>query len=71
MKQIDEYILLDKKSIPIYKTFDLLDLATKIINLNKEIIHINTHKKYEDKKIFNYKLVIEKYEIIDLEKSDK
>lgn len=71
MKQIDEYILLDKKSIPIYKTFDLLDLATKIIDLNKEIIYINTHKKYEDKKIFDYKLVIEKYEIIGLEKSDK
>ena len=63
MNYIDKYIILDEKSIPIYKTFDLLDLAYKIISLNNEIIHRNHTLDYKDKKYFNYKIIIEKYEI--------
>ena len=40
MNYINEYILLDKMENAIYKTFDILDLAHKIIDLNNEIIYI-------------------------------
>lgn len=66
--KIIEYILTDSSLKPIYKTFDLLDLAREIMQLNKEIQYINTHKTYENKKEFNYRLLIEEHEIKDLER---
>ena len=69
--KITEYILTDSSLKPIYKTFDLLDLAREIMQLNKEIQYINTNKTYENRKKFNYRLLIEEHEIKDLEKSDK
>lgn len=63
MNYIDKYIILDEKSIPIYKTFDLVDLAFKLISLNNEIIHRNHNLDYMHQKYFNYKIIIEKYKI--------
>ena len=68
MTFIEEYILTDKNNKPIYRTFDLVDLAKKIITLNNEIIYINRAKNYEDIKVFDYRLLIEKHKIEDLEK---
>ena len=73
MNYVEEYILLDKMENAIYKTFDILDLAHKIIDLNNEIIYINRAEinQYGNRKLFNYHLIVEKHEIKDLEKSDK
>ena len=69
--KITEYILTDSLLKPIYKTFDLVDIAREIMQLNKEIQYINTDKTYENRKKFNYHLLIREHEIKDLEKSDK
>lgn len=70
MNYINEYILLDKMENAIYKTFDILDLAYKIIDLNNEIIYINyaENRQYDNRKLFNYHLIVKRSEIKDLEK---
>ena len=69
--KIDEYILTDSSYNPIYKTFDLRDLATEILRLNNEIQYINSKKEYEEQVKFSYHLIIESKEILDLEEVDK
>ena len=73
MNYIEEYILLDRRENAIYKTFDILDLARKIIDLNNEIIYINhaENNQYDNRKLFDYHLTVKRCEIKDLEKSDK
>lgn len=66
--KITEYILTDSSLKPIYRTFDLLDLAREIMQLNKEIQYTNEHKTYENRKKINYHLLIEEHEIKGLEK---
>lgn len=68
MESIEEYILTDKNHIPVYKTFDLLDLAREIMQLNEEIKYTNSNRSYENRKIFDYRLLIEERKIEDLEK---
>ena len=68
---VDEYILTDSSLKPIYRTFDLVDLAEEIIKRNNEIAFINMRKSYETRERFKYRLIVEKHEIKDLEKSDK
>lgn len=69
--KIDEYILTDSTYNPIYKTFDLRDLATEILRLNNEIQYINSKKEYKEQVKFNYHLIVESKEILDLEEVDK
>lgn len=68
---IDEYILTDSSLKPIYRTFDLVDLANKIVRIDSEIKIMNMGKSYEQRKKFKCRLIVEKHEIKDLEKSDK
>lgn len=69
--KIDEYILTDSSYNHIYKTFDLRDLATEILRLNNEIQYINSKKEYKEQVKFNYHLIVESKEILDLEEVDK
>lgn len=69
--KIDEYILTDSSYNPIYKTFALRDLATEILRLNNEIQYINSKKEYKEQVKFNYHLIVESKEILDLEEVDK
>lgn len=69
--KIDEYILTDKSYKPIYKTLDLRDLATEILRLNEEIQYINSRKEYKEQVKFNYHLIVDSIEILDLEEKNK
>ena len=68
---IDEYILTDNLLKPIYKTFDLVDLANEILSIDSKIKLINKTKTYEERKKFKCCLIIEKHKIEDLERSNK
>ena len=69
--KIDEYILTDSSYNPIYKTFDLRDLATEILRLNNEIQYINSKKEYKEQVKFNYHLIVDSIETLDVEGKSK
>ena len=64
-----KYTLVDNMYKPIYSTIDLLDLARKIITLNKERIITNNieNRDFYNQERFNYHLIVEEVELKEIE----